>query len=76
MLLLQGLEWCVFRSMDGEGNFNWRFCFPFEYMPAEDCMVVRKKVKGEILKNKEWRDRRRENKAIKRGSKRDRKGEK
>lgn len=35
-----------YRSMDGEGNFNWRFCFPFEYLPAEECMVVRKKVSG------------------------------
>jgi hypothetical protein len=32
-----------YRSMDGEGNFNWRFVFPFEYLPAEEVMVVRKK---------------------------------
>ncbi|KAL9983693.1 hypothetical protein ACROYT_G005909 [Oculina patagonica] len=24
-----------YRSMDGEGNFNWRFVFPFSYIPAE-----------------------------------------
>ena len=29
--------------MDGEGNFNWRFVFPLEYLPAENVMVVKKK---------------------------------
>ena len=32
-----------YRSMDGEGNFNWRFVFPLEYLPAEKVMVVKKK---------------------------------
>ncbi|KAL5022080.1 hypothetical protein ScPMuIL_001235 [Solemya velum] len=32
-----------YRSLDGEGNFNWRFVFPFEYMPAEQSMIVKKK---------------------------------
>merc|ERR1719244_843369 len=32
-----------YRSMDGEGNFNWRMCFPFDYMPSENCVVVKKK---------------------------------
>ena len=32
-----------YRSLDGDGNFNWRFVFPFEYMPAEQCLVVKKK---------------------------------
>ena len=32
-----------YRSMDGEGNFNWRFVFPVEYLPAENVMVVKKK---------------------------------
>ena len=32
-----------YRSMDGEGNFNWRFVFPLEYLPAENVMVVKKK---------------------------------
>ena len=32
------------RSLDGTGNFNWRFLFPFLYIPAEKVMVVRKKV--------------------------------
>ena len=29
--------------MDGEGNFNWRFVFPFDYIPAEQVVVVKKK---------------------------------
>jgi len=33
-----------YRSMDGEGNFNWRFVYPFEYIPSEQVMVVSKKV--------------------------------
>ena len=33
-----------YRSMDGEGNFNWRLIFPFEYLPAEDIIVIKKKV--------------------------------
>ncbi|XP_051830256.1 dysferlin isoform X13 [Antechinus flavipes] len=32
-----------YRSLGGEGNFNWRFIFPFDYMPAEQvCMVAKK----------------------------------
>lgn len=39
------------RSLDGEGNFNWRFVFPFSYVPAEQVMEVRKKVgQGQIYK--------------------------
>ena len=34
-----------YRSLNGEGNFNWRLVFPFEYMPAENCLVVKKKVR-------------------------------
>ena len=33
-----------YRSLDGEGNFNWRFVFPFMYIPAERVMVIKKKV--------------------------------
>ncbi|KAG1682548.1 Dysferlin [Nymphon striatum] len=33
-----------YRSMDGEGNFNWRFVFPFEYLVAEQSIVVKKKA--------------------------------
>jgi len=32
-----------YRSLDGTGNFNWRFLFPFEYLPAEDALVVKRK---------------------------------
>ena len=32
-----------YRSMDGEGNFNWRFVFDFDYLPAERCISVKKK---------------------------------
>ena len=35
-----------YRSLDGEGNFNWRFVFPFEYIPAEEKVVVKKKVRA------------------------------
>ena len=29
--------------MNGEGNFNWRFVFPLEYLPTEKMMVIKKK---------------------------------
>ncbi|KAK5860785.1 hypothetical protein PBY51_022243 [Eleginops maclovinus] len=32
-----------YNSLTGEGNFNWRFVFPFCYLPAEKIVVVRKK---------------------------------
>ncbi|CAF3822313.1 unnamed protein product [Adineta steineri] len=32
-----------YRSMDGEGNFNWRFVYDFLYLPAERCISVKKK---------------------------------
>ncbi|CAG2103855.1 unnamed protein product, partial [Medioppia subpectinata] len=32
-----------YRSLTGEGNFNWRFVFPFEYLPAEDKIVISRK---------------------------------
>ncbi|CAF0920234.1 unnamed protein product [Rotaria sordida] len=32
-----------YRSMDGEGNFNWRFIYNFSYFPAERCISIRKK---------------------------------
>ncbi|EMP26126.1 Fer-1-like protein 6 [Chelonia mydas] len=32
-----------YNSLTGEGNFNWRFVFPFHYLPAEKQMVVSKK---------------------------------
>ena len=32
-----------YRSVDGEGSFNWRFVFPFKYIPQEKTMIVAKK---------------------------------
>ncbi|XP_041427025.1 myoferlin-like [Xenopus laevis] len=32
-----------YRSLDGEGNFNWRFVFPFNYFPAEQQCTISKK---------------------------------
>uniref|UniRef100_A0A672YWB0 C2 domain-containing protein n=1 Tax=Sphaeramia orbicularis TaxID=375764 RepID=A0A672YWB0_9TELE len=32
-----------YNSLTGEGNFNWRFVFPFNYMPAEKVVVVKKR---------------------------------
>ncbi|CAF0934963.1 unnamed protein product [Rotaria sordida] len=32
-----------YRSMDGEGNFNWRFVYEFSYLPAERCISIKKK---------------------------------
>lgn len=33
-----------YRSLGGEGNYNWRFLFPFHYLPAEQLCTVDKKV--------------------------------
>ncbi|CAF1179002.1 unnamed protein product [Didymodactylos carnosus] len=32
-----------YRSLDGSGNFNWRFVFNFEYIPTERSIAIRKK---------------------------------
>ncbi|XP_069048827.1 dysferlin isoform X4 [Lepisosteus oculatus] len=32
-----------YRSLGGEGNFNWRLVFPFHYLPAEQVCTVNKK---------------------------------
>uniref|UniRef100_H2Z7I1 C2 domain-containing protein n=1 Tax=Ciona savignyi TaxID=51511 RepID=H2Z7I1_CIOSA len=32
-----------YRSLDGTGNFNWRFVFPFDYLPQERMVHVAKK---------------------------------
>ncbi|XP_072112884.1 dysferlin isoform X1 [Mobula birostris] len=32
-----------YRSMGGEGNFNWRFVFPFDYLPTEQVCSIAKK---------------------------------
>ncbi|XP_065062327.1 otoferlin-like isoform X2 [Rhopilema esculentum] len=33
-----------YRSLTGEGNFNWRFIFPFQYQKAEEKIVIKKKA--------------------------------
>lgn len=33
-----------YRSLTGEGNFNWRFIFPFQYQKAEERIVITRKV--------------------------------
>ncbi|XP_008199102.2 otoferlin isoform X1 [Tribolium castaneum] len=45
---LKGPEDCQctdihYRSLTGEGNFNWRFIFPFDYMVAEQKIVISRK---------------------------------
>ena len=45
---LKGPEDCQatdvhYRSLTGEGNFNWRFIFPFDYLAAEEKIVITKK---------------------------------
>uniref|UniRef100_A0A673ZL07 Fer-1 like family member 6 n=1 Tax=Salmo trutta TaxID=8032 RepID=A0A673ZL07_SALTR len=32
-----------YNSLTGEGNFNWRLVFPFNYLPAEKVVVVSKR---------------------------------
>ncbi|KAJ8004431.1 hypothetical protein DPEC_G00135640 [Dallia pectoralis] len=32
-----------YNSLTGEGNFNWRLVFPFNYMPAEKVVVISKR---------------------------------
>ncbi|CAH2035369.1 unnamed protein product, partial [Iphiclides podalirius] len=32
-----------YRSLTGEGNFNWRFIFTFEYLEAEERIVISRK---------------------------------
>ncbi len=34
-----------YRSLDGEGNFNWRFIFDFDYLPAEKKIIWNHKEK-------------------------------
>ncbi|THD28228.1 Myoferlin [Fasciola hepatica] len=44
-----------YRSLDGEGNFNWRFVFPFLYLPSENMVVVKKKEHFWSLDTRETR---------------------
>ena len=34
----------ICRSLTGEGNFNWRFVFDFNYLKAEEKIVYHKKM--------------------------------
>ncbi|XP_032668321.1 otoferlin-like isoform X1 [Odontomachus brunneus] len=45
---LKGPEDCQstdihYRSLTGEGNFNWRFTYPFDYLVAEEKIVINRK---------------------------------
>ncbi|CAH2103117.1 unnamed protein product [Euphydryas editha] len=45
---LKGPEDCQntdihYRSLTGEGNFNWRFIYPFDYLEAEERIVISRK---------------------------------
>ncbi|KAJ8361497.1 hypothetical protein SKAU_G00180220 [Synaphobranchus kaupii] len=44
-----------YRSLDGDGNFNWRFIFPFHYLPAEQLCLVSKKERFWSLDKTEFR---------------------
>ncbi|XP_037400131.1 myoferlin isoform X3 [Pygocentrus nattereri] len=44
-----------YRSLDGDGNFNWRFVFEFEYLPAEQLCLVSKKAHFWSLDKTEFR---------------------
>lgn len=33
----------IYRSLDGTGMFNWRFIFPFNYLPQERLVHVERK---------------------------------
>uniref|UniRef100_A0A8C4Y1B3 Otoferlin n=1 Tax=Gopherus evgoodei TaxID=1825980 RepID=A0A8C4Y1B3_9SAUR len=33
-----------YHSLTGEGNFNWRYLFPFDYLMAEEKIVISKKA--------------------------------
>ncbi|XP_056221234.1 myoferlin-like isoform X1 [Seriola aureovittata] len=44
-----------YRSLDGDGNFNWRFIFDFDYLPAEQLCLVSKKEHFWSLDKSEFR---------------------
>lgn len=37
-----------YRSLQGDGAFNWRFVFSFEYLAAEQLCVLPRKVRGTL----------------------------
>ncbi|KAM4841899.1 LOW QUALITY PROTEIN: fer-1-like protein 4 [Thomomys bottae] len=44
-----------FNSLTGEGNFNWRFVFRFDYLPTEREVTVRRKPGAFSLEEAEFR---------------------
>ncbi|XP_068184208.1 myoferlin [Antennarius striatus] len=44
-----------YRSLDGDGNFNWRFIFGFDFLPAEQLCVVSRKEHFWNLDKTEYR---------------------
>ncbi|KAI3365598.1 hypothetical protein L3Q82_010680 [Scortum barcoo] len=44
-----------YRSLDGDGNFNWRFIFEFDFLPAEQLCLVSKKEHFWSLDKTEFR---------------------
>ncbi|XP_056326123.1 myoferlin isoform X3 [Danio aesculapii] len=44
-----------YRSLDGDGNFNWRFVFGFDYLPTEQLCHVSKKEHFWSLDKSEFR---------------------
>ncbi|XP_039653756.1 fer-1-like protein 4 [Perca fluviatilis] len=44
-----------FNSLTGEGNFNWRFVFRFDYLPTEKEVVYKKKESFFSLEESEFR---------------------
>ncbi len=34
---------CLYRSLTGDGNFNWRFIFNFDYLEIEEKIVFEAK---------------------------------
>ena len=43
--------------MSGEGNFNWRFVFPVEYLKAEEKIVMKRKEHTFSVEEKEEKSR-------------------
>ena len=43
--------------MSGEGNFNWRFLFPVEYLKAEEKIVMKRKEHTFSVEEKEEKSR-------------------
>uniref|UniRef100_A0A4X2LUP1 C2 domain-containing protein n=1 Tax=Vombatus ursinus TaxID=29139 RepID=A0A4X2LUP1_VOMUR len=44
-----------FNSLTGEGNFNWRFVFRFDYLPTEQEVSVKRKPSPFALEEAEFR---------------------